>query len=54
MIQLVSPGPLARRYGCRLGADVEVISPAELRERLAETAETLAVVYRSGTPSQLP
>jgi predicted DNA-binding transcriptional regulator YafY len=29
----------------RLGADVEVLAPAELRERLAETARSLAAIY---------
>lgn len=30
----------------RLGADVEVLAPAELRDRIAETARTLAARYR--------
>ena len=29
----------------RLGADVEVLEPAELRHRLAETARSLAAIY---------
>jgi predicted DNA-binding transcriptional regulator YafY len=29
----------------RLGADVEVLEPAELRERLAATARSLAAIY---------
>jgi predicted DNA-binding transcriptional regulator YafY len=32
----------------RLGADVEVLAPPELRERLADTARRLAATYRTG------
>ncbi|MFF8576539.1 helix-turn-helix transcriptional regulator [Streptomyces sp. NPDC015408] len=35
----------AHRDFLRLGADVEVLAPAELRERIAETARTLATRY---------
>jgi predicted DNA-binding transcriptional regulator YafY len=31
----------------RLGADAEVVAPLELRERMAQTAEALAKIYRS-------
>ncbi|XVV37650.1 helix-turn-helix transcriptional regulator [Streptomyces sp. CA-100214] len=35
----------AHRDFLRLGADVEVLAPAELRDRIAETARTLATRY---------
>nr|WP_312023975.1 WYL domain-containing protein [Streptomyces sp. WAC 04229] len=35
----------AHRDFLRLGADVEVLAPAELRNRIAETARTLAARY---------
>jgi predicted DNA-binding transcriptional regulator YafY len=38
---------LAEREWLRLGADVEVLTPAELRCRIADTARRLAVAYAS-------
>jgi predicted DNA-binding transcriptional regulator YafY len=38
----------------RLGAEVEVLAPDELRERIAETIGTLAVTYRLSAPLALP
>jgi predicted DNA-binding transcriptional regulator YafY len=36
----------------RLGADVEVLAPAELRARLAETARSLAAIYGRSAPDR--
>jgi len=35
-----------------LGDQVEVLSPAELRERIAATARTVAALYMASVPSQ--
>lgn len=38
----------------RLGSDVEVMAPAELRDRIAETVRTLATRYEEGTRAAGP
>ena len=37
----------------RLGADVEVIAPDSLRNRLAAVADALTAMYTSGAPAVL-
>jgi hypothetical protein len=36
----------------RLGADVEIIEPAELRARISAVARGLAAIYSAHQPSQ--
>jgi predicted DNA-binding transcriptional regulator YafY len=45
-IEAIDP---AERDLLRLGAEVEVLAPAALRERLAETATRLAGLYRAAS-----
>jgi predicted DNA-binding transcriptional regulator YafY len=34
----------------RLGADIEILEPAALREQVVQTAKDLAALYEQGTP----